>query len=543
METASSIHVGGKGLIALPVRKRIDDSFELLTQSDALIAKAAGISEVAQIARAETRLREYFEAKWNELKKQAVDEAVKMAVAGKSPSAISSKVISILNKWSGQVEKKFTDTMTSIYQNARTASFRKTLYRSNQDLTYDTPNFTEVKKANIPRAAVVLPMFDVADARAIEALEEQQMFWVKAHIDKNLSNTIRDNVKATMVEAGKGRVEAGRLLRERLTRELGQVRTPEGWHGSQKQYFEGLAANAATTARVQGHMRSFIDLGVKKYEIMNPQDERTCPVCSMMNGKVFTVKQGMKVVEQEMAATNPDQVKEAHPWYNTTELKQITSGPGNQGADDSAALAAAGYSVPPFHFRCRCTVSVSEEAGSFEDIVEEPPKPPPPAGKPPAWKPTMTQSEAKKYTHSSRLPQAFFHASRLSAGSIQRAGLIAVPDSVNRHKGILLSPDRSYAIQTTDGTKAVTTAHVNAKNPLRVDDAFWAGKSSEQAHLAVYESLPSGVNPAKASAGQLSKAAQKAGYDSWYSIDKKGKVLELRAFDKKQVAVFRVEGL
>jgi hypothetical protein len=75
-----------------------------------------------------------------------------------------------------------------------------------------------------------------------------------------------------------------------------------------------------------------------------------------MDGKVFTTTQGLQQVEEELNAKSPDAVKAAHPWHTPKQLKEISPTPnrikGPEGDRDSQKLAGAGFSLPPFHFRC-----------------------------------------------------------------------------------------------------------------------------------------------------------------------------------------------
>ena len=351
--------------MALPASK-IDTVFEMLAQSDALIAKALGISEVAQIARIESNLRKYIDGKWNELKAQAIKEAHSMAMAGKGHSAISAKVIRTMSRIAFATKGRLSKDVKSIYEKARVAAWRKYREGLTATLAYDTPNFSEVKKAGETHLELKpLPTFTTADANAQKAISKIQYLWLKEHVPENMAASIRETVREVMLVEGQGRAAAGTELKRRLTEELGRVKTPAGWNGTQRQYFEGVSSNASTTARVHGHMNSFTEFGAKKYEILAAGDERTCPVCSQMDGKVFTVKQGASVMSAEMAAKNPSGAKAAHPWYSEKELQKISTGSGHVSAKDSQALAAAGFSTPPFHFRCRCTVSVSDAPGSF----------------------------------------------------------------------------------------------------------------------------------------------------------------------------------
>jgi hypothetical protein len=208
----------------------------------------------------------------------------------------------------------------------------------------------------------VATSFNVEDQAAIRALRRDVVFWTGTHYEKNVRAALRKTVDDVMIRGGQDRTRAGRSIREAIENELGHATTPSGWRGSQAAYFESLAANTATVARVNGSLTSFRRAGITRYEITNPRDERTCPVCGHMDGKVFTVSQGEAVAGAVADAKDPDEVRVAHPWLRAGALRDISPKPGPQGGADARNLAAAGFCLPPFHFRCRCTVDVSDDA-------------------------------------------------------------------------------------------------------------------------------------------------------------------------------------
>lgn len=344
--------------------------------ADVALAKVLEISEVAQIARAEERLREFLLAKWTSRAAQARKRAAAAARAGKSARQIAALVRRELVPWEKDVSETMAREVERIYYLARIAGWKKATRRTKAPLTYDTPNLTEeeeVAKAAPEALAFALdPTFDLVDEEAVAALQGQQRFWIGNHYDANLSARISDVTREAMVEAGENKGLAGAIMEATLAAEFAQVVTPLGWHGSAAQYFEGLTANAATVARVHGQIRSFTQIGITRYEIVNPVDERTCPECSHMNGKVFTTEHARTIMENELAAESKDAYQAAHPWLHEKELKEISPKAGPSGAKDEAALAAAGFALPPFHFRCRCTVDVSEDAGSWDELQPEP---------------------------------------------------------------------------------------------------------------------------------------------------------------------------
>jgi SPP1 gp7 family putative phage head morphogenesis protein len=347
---------------------RLERLYAGLRASDGIVAKALALSEVAQIAKAEQRLREYVYKVWSRLAAQATDKAAQLASQGKSAKQIAAAVDAIMDRWATEVRNTYLKEFEAIYRLARRAGRKKALRRTSASLQYDVPNYTE-QTAPVAKATYgIEPSFDLADKAAMEALKDHQLFWIGDHYETGVSSGVADTAKKVMVEAGGDEVKAGKLMREKMAKELAHVATPKGFHGTDKQYFEMLTANAATVARAHGQMRSFMDIGVSKYQIVNPGDERTCPVCKEMDGRVFLVKEGAGTMHKELAAKTPDDVRKAHPWTSAKGLKAVIGG--KSGVAASSALSSAGLNLPPFHGRCRCTVDIDDDIGSFDDMEE-----------------------------------------------------------------------------------------------------------------------------------------------------------------------------
>jgi len=335
---------------------------DALSLTDTVLAKALGLSETAQIARIESRLREFILAAWEKRAATAIDRGTAVARRGGKASAVESAVERAMRPWQKDATPKMTKAVEDIYRLARTAGWKKATGQTKASLTYDTPNLTEMQKA-APRAGFsVEPSFDLIDEDAIDALKGHQVLWVGEHYDENISKAVADAAREAIVEAGDSPVAAGRLVRETLAAELSAFTTPGGFHGSATQYFEGLASNAATVSRAHGQLSSFIRVGATTYEIVNPRDRRTCPVCAHMDGKIFTVDQGAAQMGAELAAKSPDDIKKVHPWIGVTRMKQLAPTKGEAPAGQASKLAKAGFSIPPFHFRCRCAIDITEDA-------------------------------------------------------------------------------------------------------------------------------------------------------------------------------------
>jgi hypothetical protein len=78
-----------------------------------------------------------------------------------------------------------------------------------------------------------------------------------------------------------------------------------------------------------------------------------------MDGKKFSTEQANRQVAAEIEAENRDDIKAAHPWFSYKQVIAISPKAGHVSPQDSAALAKAGFPLPPFHFRCRCAIDVN----------------------------------------------------------------------------------------------------------------------------------------------------------------------------------------
>lgn len=351
--------------------REFDAMYLLSKQADGLVAKGLRVSTVARIAKAEHRMQQMLLAKWEVRRKQAVAKAASMARSGQKYAKISSEIDKIMGRWAPSVERPFKDSVAEIYKLARVAGWQKAAGHTTGSLQYSLADSRALvaKAVKKPKGALN-PVFDLLDEKAISALQDDQMLWVGKHYGSEISAGLRDVTKETM-RAGLGRREAGRAMASGVDRILsGKVSPPGTFRGSAAQYFEMLAANTATTARVRGQMRSFVDLGVTRVELVNPMDHRTSAICAHMNGKVVLVPNGAAQIEQEAGATSPEAIKKVHPWLTEKQIREVSPAAGHAGARDSARLARAGVVMPPFHARCRTTVDVTTEGGgSFAPLT------------------------------------------------------------------------------------------------------------------------------------------------------------------------------
>lgn len=337
----------------------IDAKYISLISSGVLVEKIVGISEIARIAKIEINLRRYLEAKWNVRKASAAKIAGAMADKSKDHKEISSAIGKEMNKWSGAVKPMFNTEMKRVYRLSRIAGHKKATGRTKASLQFNIPKTRLTKIVKAKNKAKIMPTFDVIDEQAIASLEDKNTFWVGNHYDVNISDSVRDTARETMIEAGQSPTTAGKLMETRITGILSTFATPLGYTGTQAQYFEGLVANAMTVGRVYGQLRSFAEIGITKYTIVNPGGSRICPVCLELQGTTFETKQGLQQIQNEYLAKTPKDIKQIHPWPKIGEIS----------GKNSKELSSQGVALPPYHFKCRCTIDVATEIQSYEELI------------------------------------------------------------------------------------------------------------------------------------------------------------------------------
>ena len=333
-----------------------------LFTADNLLLKAAGASRLSQVLLVERRLFKQLGNTFFERARRGVAGAVTAIRAGTGPvqphelERALGLVDAAFDGWAEDMRPVLWAATDQAYRIGKDAIFEQasTPPKQRTRLELDSPHLTadELRtKASLRSAGLLKPRFDLADVAAVEALADNQVFWVGEHYQSNLRKRVRSVSSHTVLVRGLGRRQAARELQKNLAAELGfdpskpfdrskGIGIPVGWKGNSIQYFEGLATNTATVGRTSGSMRGLQQLGVEKYVISNPSDRRTCQRCDFMNGKEFKVEGAMGRINDTINARTPTAVRSIHPWArNVGQLKA------------SKDLQGDGFGYPPFHFR------------------------------------------------------------------------------------------------------------------------------------------------------------------------------------------------
>ncbi len=327
----------------------------------------------------ENRLRKIAAAEWKKRASRAVSSAV--ARARRSRGEVKdSDVEAILRAIEaefdgfGKTLRPHIQTVTDeAYKLAISAMNKKVQGKFRGSLRYD---FVPVKKAP-PIDPELEASFSVVDDDAVESLTRRHSIWIGEHYTRSLSGSVRDFVKEAVVTRGRDPEDVATELQRILRKEFAYdpadpfegpyLRIPSGWRGSADEYFEGLAANVSTVARVSGQLSALRRVGATKYVIVNPMDERTCPECSYMAGQSVE-SGGMSVADawgaqrREIGAT-PEAIRERlHPWLKLDAMKTRAGVFGKWGKSGASKFIKGGMGFPPYHTRCRCTVDIADDA-------------------------------------------------------------------------------------------------------------------------------------------------------------------------------------
>lgn len=331
-------------------------------REDILVAKALGLSEVAQMARIETLARRSLVAKWEARASQASRAAGAVYASGGTLASAYAAADKAMKKWAADVSASYARSIRDVYKLGRAAGHKKATGKFKGSLQYVIAEDVEKAKpkSGVASGSVKLAL-DVKDERALDSLSKQQLWWI-GDTYAGVAPTIRESVQAKVLE-GLSRKAGGEMVRAGVEARLKDFKIPDGFHGSSKNYFEGLAANAVTSARVYGQLNSFIKLGVTTYTLVNPMDGRTSEICAELNGYEFKLADAEAQMAKLASAKTPDAYKAAKPWLATDKLMSLA-------ARGVGALTRAGQMFPPFHFRCRTTVDVATESLSFSALED-----------------------------------------------------------------------------------------------------------------------------------------------------------------------------
>lgn len=178
------------------------------------------------------------------------------------------------------------------------------------------------------------------DDTAVEWLTDHHMYWIGNYYNRQVSDTLA-SVVAEGMEEGLGRKDIGEKIRGFFDED-----NYPGVGSKPEAYWRGLAANAMNRTRNFAMIQAYDEVGVTKLQIVAVMDERTSPVCRMLNGRVVLLSTAAGQRDMLMAADDPEDVKTISPWVPAKDLEGLST----------KAITEKGVIMPPYHFHCRTQV-------------------------------------------------------------------------------------------------------------------------------------------------------------------------------------------
>ena len=125
-----------------------------------------------------------------------------------------------------------------------------------------------------------------------------------------------------------------------------------------------VAANLTTSRMVTfGALSQATAGGIKTYQWNAQLDGKTCPFCTGMHGKVFSVGPNLAVISSIIRSADPEAARALSPWP-----KQTIANLNRLAGLSNAKLQEERFSLPPAHPRCRCVASIVGSVSRAEII-------------------------------------------------------------------------------------------------------------------------------------------------------------------------------
>ncbi len=327
----------------------------------------------AKLDRMEKALVRYLSLEWQRTANQAVNSAMSTVGSGEGQFSegqakqVMSRLDSAFKNFNRKISKRIIKDFETIYvvNKARFVSRfeivpmkeKKVLRFRNFDNTLKV-----VKSWNKITKDIPPPAFAKLDELTWENLSRLTLTSIGDHFPTELKPLITKTIQESVLARGMNKEDAGKFLQKELTRVLGstnQAVPPSVMEAGQERvnnYFKGLAQTNLNFARNFGQITAMQEAEIARYEIVAIIDNLTTVICQGLNGRIFELSLGVEHRDKVLEMESVDELKEFAPWQKNLDAFDLA--PGKKLEDPGAArvLAAAGMSLPPYHFRCRSEV-------------------------------------------------------------------------------------------------------------------------------------------------------------------------------------------
>lgn len=254
---------------------------------------------------------------WDRQMKTAVGEVMSLV-----SNAVGAPEPSVIDKIDAAFRKHLSgDALVGSVENKIASSVESTFLRGGREEEANKASGGRTVRAS-KAGDVIYVVEDITETGAIKILTEHLTITSSYFYDGNLSDSLKDEMlkwfegdltKDELVENMK------KLTNERLT----------GEKTLSTSYFERLAnLHVMKVRNIAKHSRGKA-LGASEYELVNPMDKRTSPICRELVGKKKRYKLAAldPVIEKMLAAKTVDEQVDAYPFWKSPDEDRPPIGP------------------------------------------------------------------------------------------------------------------------------------------------------------------------------------------------------------------------
>lgn len=266
----------------------------------------------------ENALVELLLVKWGTATKKSVEEASKR-----------------LNNGKGPISKAEKEAVLKIFEYGLMTRFANDV--GNGVGKYVKGSYVK-GKSDVFKQFKEKQVFDKIDDVTIEWLTKHNLYWVENYYDRFLSQSIAEQV-AKGIKDGLGRDQIGKDLKKFFDGYEGIPQKPQS-------YWTVVSSNAMSRSRNFSRVQAYVDLEYETLKIVNPNDNRTSPICRKLNGTTIPVISAVKQRDGMIRAKKPEDVKNLAPWVPYEKMKTM----------NLDKRLKAGIILPPYHALCRTQI-------------------------------------------------------------------------------------------------------------------------------------------------------------------------------------------
>lgn len=319
-----------------------------------ILVKAKADAQGAKLNRMEKAITRYLALEWQKAANKAVTSALSTVGSGngKFSEGQAKQVLSRLDSAFRNIDKKVAAKVRSTFE--QFYNINKVRFNKRFDLK---PVAAKEKALMIRKDG-----FTTLDDLTWENLSRLTLISIGDHFPSELKPLIGKTLQESVLARGLNKEATKQFLMKELTRVLGSTnqavppKVLEAGQARVNSYFKGLAQTNLNFARNFGQITAMQEAEVAKYEIVAIIDNLTTPICQGLNGRIFELSLGVQHRDKVLEMESVSELKEYAPWQKNLDAFDLA--PGKKLEDPGAArvLAAAGMSLPPYHFRCRTEV-------------------------------------------------------------------------------------------------------------------------------------------------------------------------------------------